>query len=211
MSVWMLLQLPLALLPAPSRPLECQLEVLPPFVLEERVLDDFQQRVTRYVRLHRRLERALPPEHLFADAGDMCMAVEDLHTAIVEARPHARAGAFFTPPVAYLLTRRLHHAITVNGYTAAEVLAAINVGRVPGMRRPEVNDRLPGVSNIEIWPALRAVLPVLPKELTFRFVDRDLVLWDVHADLILDVLEDALPPASPHHERGDDATGSPVS
>ena len=210
MPVWMLLQLPLALLPVPSRPPECQLDVLPPFVLEERVFDDFDRRVTRYVRLHRRLERALPPEHLFADAGDMCMAVEALHTAIVEARPNARAGGFFTPPVAHLLTLRLRRAITANAYTPAEVLAAINVGRVPGMRRPEVNDRLPRVSNIEIWPALRAVLPVLPKELTFRFVDRDLVLWDVHADLILDVLENALPPPSLNHE-GSDATESPVS
>lgn len=195
MLAWMLLQVPLALLPVPARPPECQLEVLPQFVLEERVLEDFNHRVTHYVRLHRRLERSLPPEHLFADSEDMCVAVDALHTAIVDARPNARAGTFFTPPVAYLLTQRLHRAITAHGYTAAEVLAAINAGCPPGMAGPEVNSRLPGVSDIEVWPALRAVLPPLPKELAFRFVDRDLVLWDVHADLIIDVLKDALPPA----------------
>ena len=193
MLALMLLQLPLALLPAPARPPECQLDVLPPFVLEERVIEDFTHRVAHYVRLHRRLERELPPEHLFVESEDMPLAVDALHTAMVDARPNARAGTYFTAPVAYLLTHRLHHAITANGYTPAEVLAAINAGLVPGMRRPAVNDRLPDVSNIEVWPALRAVLPRLPKELAFRFVDRDLVLWDVHADLIVDVLEDALP------------------
>ena len=46
-----------------------------------------------------------------------------------------------------------------------------------------------------MWPALRAVLPALPDELRYRFVDRDLVLLDVHADLVVDILRDALPAA----------------
>jgi hypothetical protein len=32
-----------------------------------------------------------------------------------------------------------------------------------------------------------------PRELEYRFVHRDLVLWDVRADLIVDVLRDAIP------------------
>ena len=210
MLALMLLHLPLALVPVPVRPPECQLDIVPPFVLEERVLEDFNRQVAHYARLHRRLERALPPEHLFMDTEDMPFAVDALHTALIDARPNARAGVFFKPALAYLLTQRLHRAVTANGYTAAEVLAAINVGRVPGMRRPQVNDRLPDVSNIEVWPALRAALPPLPKELTFRFIDRDLVLWDVHADLIVDVLEDALPSA-PSNRDGREAVDGPVS
>ena len=37
-------------------------------------------------------------------------------------------------------------------------------------------------------------LPVLPLELEYRFVDRDLVLLDTEIDLVVDVLENALPP-----------------
>ena len=37
------------------------------------------------------------------------------------------------------------------------------------------------------------VLPVLPDELQYRFVERDLVLVDIDADLVVDVLSDALP------------------
>jgi hypothetical protein len=46
---------------------------------------------------------------------------------------------------------------------------------------------------VRAWPALLAVLPALPEELEYRFIGRDLVLVDVHADLIVDVLKDALP------------------
>ncbi len=192
MLAWMVL--PLTLFPG-TRPPACQLEVLPPVVLEERVLADFDHRVAHYIRLHRRLERTLPPEHLFDDLEDMSAAVDALHGAIVDARPQAHAGNIFTPAAGYVLTRRLHRAVTGNGYSAAEVLAAINAGYPPWMPGPEVNGRFPRVRNVQVWPALLKVLPPLPRELEFRFVDRDLVLLDVHADLIVDILPDALPPA----------------
>jgi hypothetical protein len=40
------------------------------------------------------------------------------------------------------------------------------------------------------------VLPALPEGLQFRFVARDLVLVDIDADLVVDVLPDALPPTA---------------
>jgi len=193
-----LLQAPLILLPIiqPAPPVGCQLDVVPAFVLEERVIVSFNDRVEHYVRIHRRLERWLPPEHLFADAEDMSAAVDALHVAIVESRPNARAGAFFTPVVADVLSKRLERAIVDNGYTAAEVLAAINAGYLPGMPEPEINGRFPAVRDAKVWPALLAALPQLPQELQYRFVDRDLVLVDVHADLVVDILKEALPAAS---------------
>ena len=36
-------------------------------------------------------------------------------------------------------------------------------------------------------------LPSLPTELEYRFVNRDIVLWDVHADLVVDIIPNALP------------------
>jgi hypothetical protein len=43
-------------------------------------------------------------------------------------------------------------------------------------------------------PRLLAKLPVLPSGLQYRFVDRDLVLWDSQADLVVDIIPDAIPP-----------------
>jgi hypothetical protein len=37
-----------------------------------------------------------------------------------------------------------------------------------------------------------AALPKLPKELEYRFLGRDLVLWDLHAGLIVDFIPRAL-------------------
>jgi hypothetical protein len=41
-------------------------------------------------------------------------------------------------------------------------------------------------------PTVLQVFPPLAEELQYRFVDRDLILWDEHANLIVDVLPDAV-------------------
>jgi hypothetical protein len=192
MLAWIVLQLPLALSPN-SVPPTCQLEVLPPTVLEERVLRHFDVGVNEYVRLHRRLERALPSEHLFGDSEDMSLATDVLHAALVDARPYAREGSIFTPAVAHVLTARLERAIVNLGRTPAEVWIAMNRGYMSGVPEIQVNDRFPPIRYAAIWPVLLDALPALPDELQYRVVDRDLVLVDVHADLVVDILRDALP------------------
>jgi hypothetical protein len=195
MLAWIVLQVPLVLFPAPAPP-ACQLDVLPPFALEERVLRDFNQRVDHYVRVHRRLERGLPPEHLFGDLEDMPEAVDALHVAIADARAHARAGAIFTPPLADLLVARQERAIANNGLPPAGVFVALNLGNREDIPEPQINGRFPAMRYVRVWPVLLAALPELPEELQFHFVGRDLVLVDIHADLVVDILKDALP--APH-------------
>ena len=48
-----------------------------------------------------------------------------------------------------------------------------------------------------MWPSLLAVLPPLPEGLEYRFADRDLVLIDIHASIVVDILVNALP--APRH------------
>jgi hypothetical protein len=195
MLAWIILQVPLALFPAPALP-ACQLEVLPPFALEERVLRDFNERVDHYVRVHRRLERALPPEHLFGDLEDMPEAVDALHVAIVGTRPQAYVGSIFSPAVADLLKTRLERAIANSGLPPAGVFVALNLGDREAIPEPQINGHFPAMRYVRVWPALLAALPELPEELQFHFVGRDLVLVDIHADLVVDILKDALP--APH-------------
>ena len=195
MLAWIALQLPLALSPTVVPP-SCQLEVLTPAALEERVLRGFDLGITQYVRLHRRLERSLPPEHLFDDSEDMSLATDELHAALVDARPLAREGSIFTPAVAYVFSARLERAIDRLGRTPGEVWIAMNRGYLSGVPEIRVNDRFPPIRYARVWPALLDALPPLPDELQYRFVDRDLVLVDVHADLVVDILRDALPAPS---------------
>jgi hypothetical protein len=65
--------------------------------------------------------------------------------------------------------------------------AAFGVGPVV------VNSRFPHGRGNAMWPAMLAALPALPAELQYRFVDRELVLIDIDASLVVDVLPDALP------------------
>jgi hypothetical protein len=57
-----------------------------------------------------------------------------------------------------------------------------------------VNADYPAGRSIPVMPpCLLAELPPLPEELQYRFVGRDLILWDVHAGLIVDFVPNAIP------------------
>lgn len=202
LSPLVLVLLPLGQLPTPpphpaAPPARCQLEVLSPSEMEERALVQFDTTVDLYVVLHRLLERSLPPEGMFDDPEDMWAAREALAAALLDARPLARQGNVFTPGAAAMIRSRLERAIAQHRHDPADVLAAINAERLPGMPVPEVNHAFPSVIGSAMWPTLLAALPPLPHELEYRFSDRDLVLIDVHANLVVDILDDALPAAEP--------------
>jgi hypothetical protein len=44
-------------------------------------------------------------------------------------------------------------------------------------------------------PELLQLFPSLPAHLEYRFIDRDLILWDSHANLIIDVIPNAFGPS----------------
>ena len=48
-------------------------------------------------------------------------------------------------------------------------------------------------NRLPMWSSVLAALPPLPHELQYRFVGRDLVLVDTHADLVVDILRNAVP------------------
>jgi hypothetical protein len=187
---------PLFQLPAPTA--DCQLEVLTPQAQEERTLAEFNRQVDHYVALHRRLERWLPPDPMFEDFDEMWDARDALAAAILDARPHARQGDFFSPGFAAFVGRRIDGILARSNYDITTVLEAINDEVIPGAPPLQVNGRFPWeFVGAAMWPALLQELPALPRELEYRFVDRDLVLIDVHADLVVDILADALPEATP--------------
>ena len=186
------------LLPMLQRPQPtgaCRLEVLTPLAMEQRAVIQFDYAVDRYVALHRRIDRSLPPERLFDDAEEMFAARAELREAILAARPGARQGDIFTRRVAAAFVDTLDYAIRECGYDPADILADINAERLPGTPMPHVNGTYPWGLGSAMWAALLRVLPELPAELEYRFADRDLVLIDIHANLVVDILEDALPAA----------------
>jgi hypothetical protein len=55
-----------------------------------------------------------------------------------------------------------------------------------------VNGFFPPESDPPRWRALVWALPSLPEELEYRFAGRDLVLLDSEAQLVVDILRDAI-------------------
>ena len=146
------------------------------------------------MRMHQAVEDALGIEWSFANAEDMFGAMEAFQAGMRAVRAHAAPGDVFTADVAGLIRARLITALDANHESVDDVLARLNEERARGARTPRVNQVFPWELGSAMPPELLAVLPQLPHELQYRFAGRMLVLIDVHADLVVDVLPNALPP-----------------
>jgi hypothetical protein len=174
-----------------AAPPDCALEVLPPEALEQRTLAEFNERLEQYVLLHRRLARSLPPALAFDDEGYMDQASDALADAIRAARPLARPGNVFTVAAADLV-REIIARTSHRGWIAPEPAAVQPHNELlQRLQRPVVHGRLVWATDGAVPLPLLTALPSLPRELTYQIVGRDLVLVDVYAELIIDVLEDA--------------------
>ena len=189
MLTTILVHAPLALVPLlqPPFPPDCQLDLLTPMAIEERSIATFNARIEAYVALHRRLARTLPPSEVFDDEDPFF--ADELRRALVAARPGAQPGRFFTTRVNESFRQRIDLALADAGRSA---LAFRPDPFVDG-RTATVNQPLLIVPDPMAWAPVIAVLPPLPPELAYVVAGRDLALVDVAANLVIDVLTDAVP------------------
>jgi hypothetical protein len=99
-----------------------------------------------------------------------------------------------------VLRAELLRAIRWHKHDPGDILADNRAERWPGMPIPEVNDPFPWGLGAAMWPTLLRVMPELSEELEYRFVDRHLLLIDIHANLVVDILVEALPAAEAEDE-----------
>ena len=155
---------------------------------------EFQQRVDQYVTLHRLLEGPLPPVTVARDLTPVRSAMRELRMRIQRARLDARQGDLITPDVALLFRRAITSCLTRQEWAAifadmSEDEEGQPVGPPPVLR---VNMEWPEQVPFDfVPPQLLQALPLLPPELQYRIIGRSLVLWDHHADLIIDFLPGA--------------------
>jgi Skp family chaperone for outer membrane proteins len=154
---------------------------------------EFQRRVEEYVALHRLLEGQVPTLEVSDDPKEIQAAIEALQKKLRQARATARQGDIFTAEVAQLF-RRLIREVFPEGETL-RLLSMIAEEMPKALIRPRVNASYPAGASLSVMPTkLLLVFPPLPEELQYRFVDRDLILWDVHANLVVDVVRNAIVP-----------------
>jgi hypothetical protein len=131
---------------------------------------------------------SLLPEEMCADPEETQRRVGRLAEALRSERAALRAGDIFTPAIASAFRRRLADAIRQSALRGE----ALEPQQAPPYRL-EVNDAFPWIAEEGMPPAIMATLTPLPSELEYRFVYRDLFLVDVGANMVVDILENALP------------------
>jgi hypothetical protein len=152
-------------------------------------LVSFQQRVEAYAALHRQLAASLPPLGSSPGRQSLLVSRTFLAAAIRAARP-ARQGDIFTPDATLFFRRVLAEAARADDSLLAPMMD--EDGRLVPGNHPRVHSPFPSWGTRELSASAVFMLPTLPPELEYRIVEYDLVLWDVYADLIVDVLPYAL-------------------
>jgi len=154
------------------------------------VLQAFQGRVQAYVGLHQRLEGPLPPMTDEAESWSMLLAKRYLASAIRRARSTAQQGDIFHSAAATVLRELIAEGLA--GRDPEAFLSEFYAPHpVTHATHPIVNEPYPKSITHEVPPAILERLPPLPEHVEYRIVGHDLLLWDVHADLVVDFLPDA--------------------
>ena len=160
---------------------------------EARVFKIFTARVQQYVKMQKAVEDSLPGLKPTNDVARIAEHEHALARKIAQARRGARQGDIFTEDV----TRRFRRIIRAEFQGPIAQLARKTVRPDDPSKvvvRLHVNDVYP--ENIPLTttpPTLLSKLPELPKELAYRIVGRDLTLKDTKAELIVDLIPNAIP------------------
>lgn len=154
-------------------------------------ITQFDAAIAKYLALRKRLLEEVPGPVPESSAPKLTQASDALAAAIQRSRPKARPGNLFVAPVSPVIKRRVVDAVQQENL--GPVLAGID-DEALGPATARIHMRFPAAAPMATMPpSLLAVLPVLPKELEYRIIGNYLVLRDVDAALILDVMPAAVP------------------
>ena len=153
----------------------------------------FEGRVTQYANLHRLLEGPLPPLRVTTNLTANRASMKALALRIQRVRAHAGQGEIITADAARLFRRSIERALPPEQWAAIFAELATDEDGIPVAPHVlQVNIEWPEHVPFDfVPPQLLRALPPLPVELQYRIIGRSLVLWDHHANLIVDFLPGA--------------------
>lgn len=156
---------------------------------DARVIADFTKRVQQYHDLRDKLDEGAARQTQTKEPDKLVAEKQTLAARVQAARAGAKPGDIFTPEVQPVLKRLLKPALTgtdgaENKKTIKEESPAIAV---------KVNAPYPEKQPLStVPPDVLKQLPQLPKDLQYRFVQKHLILFDSRANLVVDVLPNAI-------------------
>ena len=158
---------------------------------DARLSVEFLKRVDEYVSLHEKLEATLPRRSDRAVAAEVDSHERALARLIAQARAHAKQGDILPSDTRAYLRRQIGRA--VGGPDGPAIRRSI-MDENPGKVQLRINGRYPdGIPVTTMPPPVLGALPKLPDHIEYRFIGDRLILLDVHAHMVVDYMDDALP------------------
>lgn len=161
------------------------------------VLQDFNKRVDAYMAIHKAAAKDSLPIKETTNPADIKAAQLALAAKIRAARANARAGDILTPEIRNKFRRLMYPELKgTTGRQVKEELEEDVHEKDEGQPKKvtyRVNAAYPEGNALPTTPTnILMSLPKLPEELEYRVVDKNLILRDVQANIIVDFISNAI-------------------
>jgi hypothetical protein len=157
------------------------------------ILQDFGKRVDEYIKLRKTVESGLPKLKQTSSPAEITEHEQEFARAIREARKDVKQGDIFAPEISAEFRRLI--GIAMRGADAVRIKESLRSAE-PVNVPLRVNSTYPAPAKVPLQstpPTLLMNLPKLPPELDYRVVGHNLALRDVKANLIIDLIHNAIP------------------
>jgi len=174
----------------PAKPLPAEPNPSEPVNANARALADVRSRIAEYVVLHKKLEDTIFRLSKDATPEEIDKHHRALAHLLQQARRGAKPGDIFAPAATAVIRQLMDRVF--GGPDGASLRASI-MDENPGSVKITINAAYPdSVPLATMPPQVLEGLPRLPEELEYRFLGDRLILMDVHAQIIVDLIDNAL-------------------
>jgi len=158
---------------------------------DTQVIKDFQDLVKKYLDFRKNEVGSSPRPTNSPDK--IADTQQQLATKLQDKRKYANQGDIFKPEIADYFRRQI--AATLDTKHGKKIRASLKHAEPVHSLALHVNQVYPqGIPLQSTPPTLLLNLPSLPKELEYRIVGQNLVLYDSMPDVVVDFIPDAIPP-----------------
>ena len=161
----------------------------------DRVVTAFTERVNWYVQIHRQMEGPVPALEASDDMDEVHRRMRAVRVRILAKTGQLRRGHVFTADVTQMFRRNIGAVLTRDDMTV--LIADVAEHSPAKMSAVRLQEPLPqDAPFVAFPPRLFPRLPDLPPELRYLVLEKALVLWDHHADLVVDIAPGLFDPAT---------------
>ena len=159
---------------------------------EAQALRDFNTRIEQYMRIHRHADVLIPHVKPTSSAKIIIDRRHALAAEIAKERGATAEGSIFNPEIEAYFNRLIHSAYQAN---ARGIEATLECTCPVNEEMLKPNDVYPEGAEFMVMPSTILLhVPELPSELEYRIVNKDLIIRDREANLIVDILRNAITP-----------------